>query len=492
MNSFKLFFLALFCSSFYNAQVGVNIPANTAVNSSAAFEIQSGSSAKGLLTPRMTTVERTGITTPANGLLVFDTSLKSFYYYDGTTSTWVRINSDVNGRTNFKRIKSTDVLATVLAAELAAGGNAKYKLNTNTLYEINGTVTFDKPIDLNNAYLQGLDSGDDILVSGGNIFDGATGGTVKGLTLRSIAGKVFNLTGANTENLIFRDCIVANSANVGTINGLGLVFLSIVQFSGNATGIVYSNISQLLLSNLGWFGNNSGTFETLTGTFGLVQKQGGFSDLTNGTYGFDVSSNPNIIGDAVLESVVFTGDTTGAKYVNKYTTGSYTGYNFNNSWSVRNTGIPTEIDAAAVGGFTMDYGIGTGITVVTNNSNPSDIVKVGTPLTNSLAANLFRFSSDAPNRLRYLGKKKRIFQIAGSISVQVGGAATYIIYIAKNGVFQNEYKIYGKGLQANDIIVLPINGTIELANNDYVEIYAQRYTGNTNNIVVPNLTITLR
>ena len=59
-------------------------------------------------------------------------------------------------------------------------------------------------------------------------------------------------------------------------------FLSIIQFLGNTNGITYNNITQLLLSNLGWFSNNSGTYEKLTGTFTLVEKQGGFSQV-NGT-----------------------------------------------------------------------------------------------------------------------------------------------------------------------------------------------------------------
>ncbi|MGA1978458.1 MAG: hypothetical protein ABSG89_11470, partial [Bacteroidales bacterium] len=37
---------------------------------------------KGFLAPRMTTIQRTGIASPAQGLLVYDTDTKSFWYYD--------------------------------------------------------------------------------------------------------------------------------------------------------------------------------------------------------------------------------------------------------------------------------------------------------------------------------------------------------------------------------------------------------------------------
>jgi hypothetical protein len=266
-----------------------------------------------------------------------------------------------------------------------------------------------------------------------------------------------------------------------------------VNFTGNTNGITYTNITQLLLSNTAWFGNNTGTYEKLTGTFTLVEKQGGFSQVEGSAIGFDVSANPTVTGDAVLESVVFTGSNA-VGYVKPYTVGTYTGYNFNNSWNVRAAGIPTEADANAVGDFSMDYAVGSGAGTVFNTSNPSNIVKV---LGVSASYNLFRFALDAipnaNNRLRYMGKKKRIFQLAGSISFQVTNAGTYIIYVAKNGTPLTQYKIYGKGLQALDIVVLPLNASFELSNNDYIEVYAQRYTGGiTDGIITPNMTVTIK
>jgi len=481
-----LFFF--FLSMIGHAQIGIG---TITPNTSSVLDITSTS--KGLLTPRMTTVQRNAITTPADGLMVYDTDLKVFYYYSTGTATWIPIVSGVPGRINFKRIKSTDVLATVLATELANGGGSKYLLTSNTLYEINGAVSFNFPIDLNNAYIQGLDANEDIILRNtGNIFEGANGGSIRGVTLVASAGNVLNLSGAATQNLIFRDCIVANSNTVGTISGFGLVFLSIIQFSNNTNGITYNNINQLLLSNLGWLGNNLGTYEKLTGTFMLVEKQGGFSQVDGSAIGFDVSANPTISGDAVLESVVFTGaNTTG--FVKPYTVGTYTGYNFNNSWTVRAAGIPTEADANAAGDFSMDYTVGSGAGTSFTSANPSNTVKV---LGNSTSYNLFRFTLDASpnnnNRLRYIGKKKRIFQIAGSISFQVPGVAVYIIYIAKNGTPLTQYKIYGRGDVLNDIVVLPLNGSVELSNNDFIEIYAQRYSGTIGDIIVPNMAITIK
>ncbi|MFV8391644.1 hypothetical protein [Flavobacterium sp. LB2P6] len=482
-----LFFIIITAN--VSAQVGIGT-----ITPHASSVLDVSSTSQGMLTPRMTTAQRTAIASPADGLIVYDTDLKSFYHYNSTLVSWIVINSSTTGRLKFKRIKSTDVLATVLAAEKAAGGTTKYLLDTGTLYEINGTVIFDLPIDLNNAYISGQDANEDKLVrTSENLFEGATGGSIRNVTIQVTGGgKVFNLAGAVTQNLIIRDAVIAGSSSVGSITGFGLVFVSIVQYVGNTTGIVYDSISKLLISNAAWFSNNAGTYEKLEGTFGLVQKQGGFSEVAGTSIGFDVSSNPTITGDAVMETVVFTGTVTTGKYVNGYSVGTYTGYNFNNNWNVRCAGIPNETDATAVGEFSIDYAVGSGAVTNFNINNPSNITKV---LGVSASTNLFRFSTGATsNKLVYLGKKKRFFQVTGSISFQVSNPGTYIIYIAKNGTVVTQYKIYGRGTVASDIVVLPLNALVELTTNDYVEVYAQRYSSTmaTDFIITPNMTLVLK
>ncbi|AEW85491.1 hypothetical protein [Flavobacterium columnare] len=481
-----LLFLLLTTSFF--AQVGIGT-----VTPDASSILDVVSNDRGVLTPRMTTAQKMAIVNPSNGLIVYDTDLKSFYFYDTTSVNWVRVNTNSDGRLKYKLIKSTDVLATVLADELAAGGGAKYLLDSGTLYEINGTINLNYPIEMNNAYISGQDSGEDKLIrTSGDLFTGTTGGSIRILTLSAPSGNVFNIDGAGTASLIFRDSIVASSLSVGSLKNFAIVFLSIVQYYGNANGVVYENVTRLLLSNTGWFSNNTGVYEKLNGTFSLAAKQGGFSEVTGSSIGFDVSSNPVITGDATLESTVFTGTPTTGKYVNPYTVGGYTGYNFNNNWNVRCPGIPTETDASAVGDFAVDYPVGSGASTSFNTSNPSNIVKVQGV---STSTNLFRFSTDGGvnNRLKYVGKKKRIFQVTGSISFQVPAAGTYIIYIAKNATVISQYKIYGRGLTTNDIVVLPLNASVELSSNDYVEVYAQRYTGGTTDaIITPNMTLIVK
>ncbi len=85
----SMFFLTNFVSAQNNIGIGTNTP-----NASAKLDITSTTS--GLLTPRMTQAQRTGIATPATGLLVYQTDgTTGFYYYDGTA--WTRVVAGTTG-----------------------------------------------------------------------------------------------------------------------------------------------------------------------------------------------------------------------------------------------------------------------------------------------------------------------------------------------------------------------------------------------------------
>ena len=469
-----------------SAQVGIG---TTTPNASSVLDITS--TTQGMLTPRMTTAQRAAIVSPADGLMVYDTDIKAFNYYNSSTAVWTVVNSASTGRLKFKRIRSTDVLATVLATELAAGGGIKYVLDSATHYEINGVVVFNFPIDLNNSNLTGLDTNEDIIVrSSGLLFDGTTGGLVKNLTI-SGACTVFNLIGSgNTQTIIFRDAIVSGAASVGTVSGFNLVFFSIINYSGNTTGITYTNISRLLLSNTAWFGNNSGTFEKFTGTFSLLQKQGGFCEVNGAAVGVDVAANPTITGDAVMETVVFTGTPITGKFVNAYTSGIFAGYNFNNRWNVRCSGIPTEIDAAATGEFSVNYPAGSGLPItIANSGTPVKIV----PTTASSATSNFRFTTATNDaKMVYVGLKKRILKFSGSLSFvadNTGKTGIYIFYIAKNGVVIGQTKIYGFTGSVSDTAAVPLSGSTEMNTNDFIEVFVD-YLGSTGQIKLTSLTLT--
>ena len=106
----------LFCVVFFgtltssNAQVGIGV--GTADNSSM---LDVSSTTKGLLTPRMTATQRGAITSPASGLIVYQTDgTTGFYYYTG--SGWVLLIND-SSALNANNISS----GTVATARLGTG-----------------------------------------------------------------------------------------------------------------------------------------------------------------------------------------------------------------------------------------------------------------------------------------------------------------------------------------------------------------------------------
>ncbi|MDO1500835.1 hypothetical protein Q2T40_11910 [Winogradskyella maritima] len=78
------FFIFIIIAGKSNAQVGIG---TTTPDNSAVLDIHSET--QGLLTPRLTTLQRESILNPATGLLVFDTDFGVFFNFNGTE--WVQL-----------------------------------------------------------------------------------------------------------------------------------------------------------------------------------------------------------------------------------------------------------------------------------------------------------------------------------------------------------------------------------------------------------------
>lgn len=132
------------------AQVGIGI---TDPDASAMLDIQSNS--KGVLIPRMLTSERTAILSPANGLLVFDTDTKSFWFRD--VSSWKELSSgtankiiDADGDTRVEVEKIADedkIRFTTLGTEkmnIDKDGNTRIGDGANNTYiEADGSLSYE-------------------------------------------------------------------------------------------------------------------------------------------------------------------------------------------------------------------------------------------------------------------------------------------------------------------------------------------------------------
>src|SRR5690554_5692466 len=83
----KLFTLiVLIACAGLHAQVGIG---TTNPDGSAALDVTATD--KGMLVPRLTSTQRNAIASPATGLLVYDTTAKGFWFYDGTS--WSDLSS---------------------------------------------------------------------------------------------------------------------------------------------------------------------------------------------------------------------------------------------------------------------------------------------------------------------------------------------------------------------------------------------------------------
>jgi hypothetical protein len=85
----KNLFIGFFLLFTYSLTAQVGIGTNTP-HASAQLEVSA--STKGVLFPRMTSVQRTGIASPATGLYVWDTNTESLWYFDG--AVWVNTVSE--------------------------------------------------------------------------------------------------------------------------------------------------------------------------------------------------------------------------------------------------------------------------------------------------------------------------------------------------------------------------------------------------------------
>lgn len=81
---FTLLFV-MFLSPFAQSQVSVSVDGNSA-HSSAMLDVVSSS--KGFLPPRMSTAQRNAISSPATGLVIFNSDLKCLEFYSGPPDGW--------------------------------------------------------------------------------------------------------------------------------------------------------------------------------------------------------------------------------------------------------------------------------------------------------------------------------------------------------------------------------------------------------------------
>ena len=299
------FFLALLgCSVFGHTSFAQSLAINTTgftAHSSAMLDITS--TTKGLLIPRMTTTNRTAITSPATGLTVYDTDLNLFYYYNGSTWTaianssnyWTLLSGNIYNNTG----TNVGIGTTTPGDKLEVNGNIRFT-GTGTLLAAPSTVgsAYSVTIRAGDPYVLVDGSGGSVNITAtNNMPSGGSGwgnlGTSGSINLN--AGSGYNSAGGNINitagqssywglandshsDVILKGGFNINSTDAGTFTAEGG---HIISFNSST-----SNGGNLLLSpGNGVSGGANGTIK-LDGvvTYGITTIA-----LTGGTSGSPVS-----------------------------------------------------------------------------------------------------------------------------------------------------------------------------------------------------------
>jgi len=125
---------------------GMNVTNNTTFSTiGASALLQLDSTNKGFLPPRMTTVQRTAIGSPASGLVVYDTDLNSILFYNGTV--WIQQNTGFNktyGAFNFNKDASGNppniAVTNDFLSALRYDTDGRYILFSETLRNLTSTT----------------------------------------------------------------------------------------------------------------------------------------------------------------------------------------------------------------------------------------------------------------------------------------------------------------------------------------------------------------
>ena len=117
---------------------------------------------------------------------------------------------------------------------------------------------------------------------------------------------------------------------------------------------------------------------------------------------------------------------------------------------------------------------GTQITIATQSDGSTNMVLVN--LATSLNADSYEFDSPSNGRLRYTGTVTRMFHVAVSISFSGGANDIFVAGIAKGGTVVSESKILRKVGAGGDVGSTAIHTIVELAQNEYIELYVGNIT----------------
>jgi hypothetical protein len=234
MKKIALPLMLLFCSYYGFSQVGVG---TTTPDTSSILHVESTD--KGILIPRLSTVQINAIVNPANGLMVFNTDTNEFQFNCSTPGMpdWARVSHSTSVK--YRNLDITTNLNNNAYADIPIFGNLEWNDDTTLYTQTSNTLTINVSgryrVIVNIAYRVptiGGNTDQRVSVEAQIAIDGTPTGTIAstgyvrhngGHTESSLhITEVFNITagqtisvqtirGANTAPAVFRS---ANTSNI--------------------------------------------------------------------------------------------------------------------------------------------------------------------------------------------------------------------------------------------------------------------------------------
>lgn len=325
-------FLLTLMGYFSFAQIGINT-----INPQSQLDITASNSVTpsntdGILIPRISAFPATNPTASQNGMMVFLTAISAgkqpgFYYWDNATTSWIGINSTVNGDTDWLKYPGGTVPN--YSDDIMHGGKVIIGATPFTGKSLNVTSS--------GIYNQVAGQSEGIY----NYVDGSIGGNVFANYTRlygngaggAQVGNYIKIESIN--NVAEHDGVWVDMTNVNTTgnnrNGMR------VDISGTATSGNHTGLSNNIQSNFSSLGRKYGVQNNIGGT---GENYGIHNSFSSGTFGYGYYNSFIVPGLGLYSQ--FTATTSATQYgvYNNYS-GTSTGINYG-IYNALNQGSGTE------------------------------------------------------------------------------------------------------------------------------------------------------
>ncbi|SDG61468.1 hypothetical protein SAMN04487996_120141 [Dyadobacter soli] len=241
-----------------NAQVGVGT-----LTPDASAQLDVTSETRGVLVSRMTSAQRIAIASPADGLLVYDTDTKGFWYHKAGTG-WTQIN---NATLSLPYIANENNAGTLFSIANQSDGTSLEGVNnstTSSISAVRGIITSTAPGGFATA-VRGINSGTGGLGVGVWGSQEGSGWGVYGSTPSGL-GVYGNATAAGYG--VYANSNTGTGLNATSTNGIA-ANISIVNNSNNNNVLNVSSVGNGAVVNVTTTGIGAGVRSATNGGFGV-------------------------------------------------------------------------------------------------------------------------------------------------------------------------------------------------------------------------------